>query len=119
MALTFNNKDMGSWLAIIAAILKSGFTFKEMFFQDGVKNYKQTAHTKYEGSPYGDFIYLFTKNTNEKTRSIPTGNNGESTMIEEINKIFKEHNQIINEKSNIQIIDMFKNYPLSRKFYFK
>lgn len=117
MALTFNNKDMGSWLAIIAAILKSGFTFKEMFFQDGVKNYKQTAHTKYEGSPYGDFIYLFTKNINEKTRSIPTGNNGESTMIEEINKIFKEHNQIINEKSNIQIIDMFKKIiPLVESF---
>ena len=63
MALTFNNKDIGAWLAVLIAIFRSGFTFcKEgLYYQQGVDNYKQTAHTKAEGSPYGDFIYVFRK----------------------------------------------------------
>lgn len=61
MTLTFNNKDMSSWLALLFSIFKSGFCFDNLYFQDGVKNYKQTAHTKAEGSPYGDFIYVFKK----------------------------------------------------------
>lgn len=59
LSLTFNNKDICSWLALLFSILKSGFTFDRMYFQDGVKNYRQTAHTKAKGSPYGDFIYTF------------------------------------------------------------
>lgn len=64
MTLTFNNKDMSSWLGLMFSIFRAGFTYSDLFFQDGVKNYKQTAHTKAEGSPYGDFIYVF-KKTNE------------------------------------------------------
>lgn len=109
MVLTFNNKDMGSWLAIIVSILKSGFTFENMFFQDGVKNYKQTAHTKYEGSPYGDYIYVFSKKDNLQNRTNKTNKiDTEQHLIEAIDNIFQHDNQIINEKSNIQIINMFK-----------
>lgn len=63
MVLTFNNKDMGAWLALLFSIFRSGFILEEdgLYFQDGVDNYKQTAHTKNEGSPYGDFIYAFKK----------------------------------------------------------
>ncbi|OFX51317.1 MAG: hypothetical protein A2046_03995 [Bacteroidetes bacterium GWA2_30_7] len=63
LVLTFNNKDISAWLALLISIFKAGFTLEEngLFFQSGVKNYKQTAHTKYKGSPYGDFIYVFTK----------------------------------------------------------
>ena len=63
MSLTFNNKDMGAWLALLISIFKCGFTLsqEEIYFQDGVKNYKQTSHTRTEGSPYGDFIYIFRK----------------------------------------------------------
>ena len=63
LTLTFNNKDMGAWLALLISIFRSGYNLnpKEIYFQDGVKNYKQTAHTRTEGSPYGDFIYVFRK----------------------------------------------------------
>ena len=61
MTLTFNNKDMSSWLGLLFSIFRAGFTYDNLYFQDGVKNYKQTAHTKAEGSPYGDFIYVFKK----------------------------------------------------------
>jgi len=110
MSLTFNNKDMGSWLAIIISILKSGFVFEDMFFQDGVKNYKQTAHTKSEGSPYGDFIYVFMKRLNDIHRLDISRNNttNENYLIENINEIFKQENQLQVNKSNTQIINMFK-----------
>lgn len=63
LTLTFNNKDMGAWLALLISIFRSGFILSpdEIYFQDGVKNYKQTAHTRTDGSPYGDFIYVFRK----------------------------------------------------------
>lgn len=63
LTLTFNNKDMGAWLALLISIFRSGYTLSpdEIYFQDGVKNYKQTAHTRTDGSPYGDFIYVFRK----------------------------------------------------------
>ncbi len=81
MILTFNNKDMRAWLALLISIFRAGFAFEpEIIFQDGIKNYKQTAHTKARGSPYGDFIYVF-----KKTRP-------------------KLHNQIKNEAQLCQII---------------
>ena len=59
----FNNKDVTAWLSLLFSIFKSGFTLEigNIYFQDGVKNYKQTSHTKSKGSPYGDFIYSFQK----------------------------------------------------------
>jgi putative DNA methylase len=63
MVLTFNNKNISAWLALLFSIFRAGFTLEKdgIYFQDGVKNYKQTSHTKAEGSPYGDFIYVFKK----------------------------------------------------------
>ena len=63
MILTFNNKDIRAWLALLISIFRAGFKFQKdnLIFQDGVKNYKQTAHTKAKGSPYGDYIYIFYK----------------------------------------------------------
>jgi len=50
-------------LALLFSIFRAGFTMERsgLFFQDGVQNYKQTAHTRFDGSPYGDFIYSFIK----------------------------------------------------------
>jgi hypothetical protein len=63
LALTFNNKDLRAWVALIMSILRAGFRYvpESIVFQDGVKNYKSTAHTRFGGSPFGDFIYTFTK----------------------------------------------------------
>ena len=63
MVLTFNNKDISAWLSLLFSIFRSGFTLAEngIYFQSGVDNYKQTAHTRFDGSPYGDFIYVFKK----------------------------------------------------------
>lgn len=37
LSLTFNNKDICSWLALLFSILKSGFTFDRMYFRMELK----------------------------------------------------------------------------------
>lgn len=63
MVMTFNNKDIRAWLALLISVFKSGFHFDKggITFQDGITNYRHTAHTKAKGSPYGDFVYKFTR----------------------------------------------------------
>jgi adenine-specific DNA methylase len=107
MVLTFNNKDMGAWLALLFSIFRSGFVLEEdgLYFQDGVDNYKQTAHTKYEGAPYGDFIYAFKKE--EMPRRF-IEKKTEEDFINDIDQAFKsffvkfsnsddDRNEVINE----------------------
>ncbi len=91
MVLTFNNKDMGAWLALLISIFRSGFTFEDngLYFQDGVENYKQTAHTKYEGSPFGDFIYVFKKSKSKKANLIKKIS--EETFVRDIDALFKRY----------------------------
>ena len=69
--MTFNNKDINSWLALLISIFRSGFHFEKggITFQDGVSQYKHTAHTKAKNSPYGDFLYEFVKDQNRPTLS--------------------------------------------------
>ncbi len=90
LVLTFNNKDIGAWLALLISIFRSGFILEKdgLFFQSGVKNYRQTAHTKYEGSPYGDFIYVF-KKTKEKRKM--KQNYGEQSFIKDIDEHFDSY----------------------------
>lgn len=76
LALTFNNKDLRAWVALIMSILRSGFLYTpdSVIFQDGVSNYKQTAHTRFDGSPFGDFVYAFNKQTVDSSpRRIESG----------------------------------------------
>ena len=90
MVLTFNNKDFGAWLALLISISRAGFSLVKggLFFQSGIKNYRQTAHTKYKGSPYGDFIYVFQKKpkhvANEKIIS-------ETEFVQKLESVFKRH----------------------------
>lgn len=106
MVLTFNNKDVSAWLSLLFSIFKAGFTLSEkgLFFQDGVKNYKQTAHTKYEGSPYGDFIYSFKKS--EPIQELKVYHSENEFSID-LDNIFKKY--IIDEvrDKNDLILDMF------------
>lgn len=87
LVLTFNNKDIGAWLALLISIFRSGFILEKngLFFQSGVKNYRQTAHTKYEGSPYGDFIYVFKKEESHKL----TKDYDEKSFIKELDEHFE------------------------------
>ena len=89
MALTFNNKDMGAWLALLISIFRARFIFKpgSLYFQEGVSNYKQTAHTKHEGSPYGDFIYVFDKDITKVNSKVMVR---ENELVELIDNSFKE-----------------------------
>lgn len=101
MVLTFNNKDMGAWLALLISIFRSGFVLEKngLYFQDGIDNYKQTAHTKYKGSPYGDFIYVFRK-INIRTQKCRHEIN-EKKLIEKVSSIFHEYmHNFRKEKSN-------------------
>ena len=105
MVLTFNNKDMSAWLALLFSIFKSGFTFDNIYFQDGVKNYKQTAHTKAEGSPFGDFIYVFKKGESNNSHSFST----EESFISTIDSIFEKYLEKSTKDRNLTILDLFKN----------
>ena len=91
LTLTFNNKDMRAWLALLISIFRSGYSLnpEEIYFQDGVKNYKQTAHTRTEGSPYGDFIYVFRKPIQDvKLKKVPRLDD----FIKKMDQIFLEPN---------------------------
>lgn len=68
MVMTFNNKDINSWLALLISIFRAGFHFDQggIAFQDGVSQYRHTAHTKAKNSPYGDFLYEFVKDKARK-----------------------------------------------------
>lgn len=116
MVLTFNNKDLGAWLSLLISIFKSGFTLSEngLYFQDGVKNYKQTAHTKYDGSPYGDFIYVFQKSKSPtKLRNFKT----QDEFVQELDNAFKDFLRRDFKNSNDLIIAMFKKViPLIESF---
>ena len=115
MTLTFNNKDMSSWLALLFSIFSAGFSFVDMYFQDGVKNYKQTAHTKAKGSPYGDFIYVFQKNEFPQQGKAYIS---EAEFIEHIDNLFSIHME--NEKNqNDAILAAFKSaIPLIAGFVY-
>jgi hypothetical protein len=106
MVLTFNNKDVTAWLGLLFSIFKSGFTLSEkgLYFQDGVKNYKQTAHTKADGSPYGDFIYSFKKGEpNHKIKNYIA----EDEFAIDLNNIFKHYLTKNERDKNDLILDMF------------
>lgn len=88
MVLTFNNKDVGAWLALLISTFRSGFALEKdgLYFQDGVGNYKQTAHTKYDGSPYGDFIYVFKKDLRASSKT--SGEIEESQFVQDLDATF-------------------------------
>lgn len=113
LSLTFNNKDICSWLALLFSIFKSGFAYDTMYFQDGVKNYRQTAHTKAKGSPYGDFIYTF-----KKAEIAPVKNyNTEEEFIVDIDNIFLRDIECNDENRNEIILQMFEDaIPLIEAF---
>jgi putative DNA methylase len=116
MVLTFNNKDVSAWLGLLFSIFKSGFTLSEngLFFQDGVKNYKQTAHTKADGSPYGDFIYSFKKG--EPTHEIKIYHS-ENEFANDLDNIFKHYLADEGRDKNELIMDMFLTaIPLIESF---
>jgi hypothetical protein len=116
MVLTFNNKDVSAWLGLLFSIFKSGFTLSEngLFFQDGVKNYKQTAHTKADGSPYGDFIYSFKKG--EPSHEIKIYHS-ENEFSNDLDNIFKHYLADEDRDKNELIMDMFLTaIPLIESF---
>lgn len=71
LIMTFNNKDINSWLSLLLSVFKAGFHFEKdsIIFQDGVSNYRQTAHTRAKGSAYGDFVYEFSSVTSKSSTS--------------------------------------------------
>lgn len=106
MVLTFNNKNISAWLALLFSIFRAGFTLEKegIYFQDGVKNYKQTAHTKYEGSPYGDYIYVFRK-TNDKP--ITKTYTDQETFWNDLNSLFTTHFKTLDNNRDDLIKKMF------------
>lgn len=113
LSLTFNNKDICSWLALFFSIFRAGFSYDNMYFQDGVKNYRQTAHTKAKGSPYGDFIYTFKKVAIKPVKVYLT----EDEFIKDIDRIFLRDIDCNDENRNDIIFQMFEDaIPLINAF---
>lgn len=112
MTLTFNNKDMSSWLALLFSIFSAGFEFVDLYFQDGVKNYKQTAHTKAEGSPYGDFIYVFRKSESKSAFSYAN----EDDFIRDIDALFNKTIGPEDDKNTVILNAFVEAIPLIEGF---
>jgi len=110
MVLTFNNKDIRAWLALLISIFRAGFKFQKdnLIFQDGVKNYKQTAHTKAKGSPYGDFIYIFYKDMNQSCDDYTTEEEITNYILNQVESSLQELKTMSNGKNKI-ITDFFLN----------
>lgn len=93
LALTFNNKDLRAWVALLVSITRAGFNYvpNSVYFQDGVANYRQTAHTRFEGSPFGDFVYIFEKGSEPH----PASKNTKKLLGEEISRALKTANNLL------------------------
>ncbi|MCU0322207.1 MAG: hypothetical protein MUE72_07315 [Chitinophagaceae bacterium] len=115
MVMTFNNKDMSAWLALMFSVFKAGFTLENngLFFQDGVENYKQTAHTKYDGSPYGDFIYVFKKTEVQDIKIYES----EEDFAKDLDKTFKSFfEKTFTDKNELLKEMIFEAIPLIEGF---
>ena len=113
MTLTFNNKDMSSWLGLLFSIFRAGFTYDNLYYQDGVKNYKQTAHTKAEGSPYGDFIYVFKKA--ERPDKLPTYED-EKSFTRDLDELFGVFLQNITDRNETILAVFQRAIPIIEGF---
>lgn len=96
MVFTFNNKNIKVWIAMLKAIVDSGFELNEngICFQDYIDSYKNTAHLKYDGNVQGDFIYTFKKSSSIKEKNIDKNLTIQELLEEEIHKISKQHSKI-------------------------
>ena len=63
LVFTFNSKDAKVWLAVLKAVIDSGFILEPegVIYQSPIEIYKNTAHTMASGTVHGDFIYTFLK----------------------------------------------------------
>ena len=63
LVFTFNSKDAKVWLAVLKAVIDSGFVLEPegVIYQSPIEIYKNTAHTMASGTVHGDFIYTFVK----------------------------------------------------------
>jgi tRNA G10 N-methylase Trm11 len=109
MILTFNNKDISAWLALLFSIFRSGFTLEEngIYFQSGVDSYKHTAHTRFDGSPYGDFIYVFKKSDKSNLKTYES----EESFSTELDLLYQKFSKI-NEVSKYDWLMSFLNSSL-------
>ena len=78
LVFTFNSKDAKVWLAVLKAVIDSGFVLEPegVIYQSPIEIYKNTAHTMASGTVHGDFIYTFLKpiNKNNKTTDVDVSN---------------------------------------------
>lgn len=70
LVFTFNSKDAKVWLAVIKAVVDSGFVLEPcgIIYQSPIEIYKNTAHTMASGTVHGDFIYTFVKPVDTQSR---------------------------------------------------
>jgi putative DNA methylase len=73
MSFTFNSKNFETWFSLIKSVLDSGFILEQdaIIYQKPIDNYKNTAHSRFDGTAQGDFIYSFKKShKGNSTKSI-------------------------------------------------
>ncbi len=63
LALTFNNRDVKVWEALLSAAHDSGLVLHEkgMLHQPPIKAYMTTLHQRAEGTAFGDYVLSFRK----------------------------------------------------------
>ena len=61
MSFTFNSENFETWFSLIKSVIDSGFILEQdaIIYQKPIDNYKNTTHSKTDGTAQGDFISFF------------------------------------------------------------
>ncbi len=87
LVFTFNNKDARAWYSVIAAAIDAGFLLEPdgIVFQGQIHAYRDTAHLRYDGTPQGDYIYSFRKDTSLDGRTVSAPHDFDSCFSLSVN----------------------------------
>lgn len=127
MVMTFHNKDVGVWMALHRAARRAGFVLPErvevdnhgMIYQDFIKNYQQTFHTRAPGSLLGDFILTF------KKADVPEFVDGiiyelsitqQKELLSKLEETIKYHCGLDNNSMGILVVEILADMNLLHRF---
>ncbi|OGX18103.1 MAG: hypothetical protein A3K83_00200 [Omnitrophica WOR_2 bacterium RBG_13_44_8b] len=115
ISVTFNNKNMKTWRALINAIVDAGFVLIDLeHAEDGEQSFTQTTRSK-KGSLSGHFVYTFQKplGGRKKIQIISHGKKAvEDFVLNEVNKIMTVRGATTDEIYKIVIPLLANNHMI-------
>ncbi len=106
LIFTFNNKDPLVWACVIKATSEAGFELEPggIVYQSQISNYASTAHTRFDGTATGDFIYVFKKISKSAKKSEPAKSKSMGTILNRTIKEIEEQltvSEMVNSEERI------------------